>query len=94
VPRNGAGRDTSAIPSLVKTREEIAQGIAAPDLFYEADLCASKSDAKRLIAQGGLYVHDRQVQSIDERISIYDMNEKGEIILRRGKKKHFIVTVK
>ena len=94
VPRTGAGRDASAIPSLVKTREEMAVGIAASDLFYEVNLCTSKSEAKRLIAQGGLYVQERQVQTADARIDLDDINEKGEIILRRGKKRHFIVTVK
>jgi tyrosyl-tRNA synthetase len=94
VPRTSQAGNTAAIPSMVKTKEEFAQGLTVPDLFFATGLCVSKGEAKRLIAQGGLYVQERQIQAADEKIGFEDVNEKGEIILRRGKKKHFIVMVK
>lgn len=84
----------SATQSLPIAKERLKDGILAVDLFHETHLCSSKSEAKRLIAQGGLYVHERQIRAIDDRIGLADVNGEGEIVLRRGKKKHFIVTVK
>ncbi|MBN1613760.1 MAG: tyrosine--tRNA ligase [Deltaproteobacteria bacterium] len=94
IPRTGIKGDVSATPSGVKGRQEFVSGIPVPDLFRETALCASRSEAKRLIEQGGLYVNDVQVRSADERIGLNAMNDRGEIHLRKGKKKHFIVFVK
>ena len=94
IPRTPVTGDSSAIPSVTKKREEMAPGISVTDLFCEADLCASRGEAKRLIAQGGLYVQERPVRSIEERIGLEAMNDRGEIHLRKGKKKHFIVFVR
>ncbi len=44
-----------------------------------------------MIAQGGIYVNDRQVKTIDERMSLEDLNDRGEIRLRKGKKKYAII---
>lgn len=94
VPRAGQIKSTTSIPSLVKTRNELVPGMAAPDIFFEAGLCSSKSEAKRLIAQGGLYVQERQIRAADEKIGLADVNDSSEIVLRRGKKQHFIILVK
>ncbi len=94
VPRAGQIKSNTSIPSLVKTRKELVPGMAAPDIFFEAGLCSSKSEAKRLIAQGGLYVQERQIRAADEKIGLADANDSNEIVLRRGKKQHFIILVK
>ena len=86
--------DSSAIPFMERSRESLAAGMPAFELFHEANLCASRGEARRLIAQGGGYVNDRQLQGFDEIIGLCDANEHGEIRLRKGKKKHMIVLVK
>jgi tyrosyl-tRNA synthetase len=68
-------------------------GIPAFELFHEAGVCASKGEARRVLSQGGGYVNDRQIVGFDEKIGINQVNENGEIILRKGKKKYFIVTL-
>ena len=57
-------------------------------------LCASRGEARRLIAQGGGYVNDRQIGAFDEKIGLADADEKGEIRLRKGKKRYVILTVR
>ena len=62
------------------------------DLFVSAGLTRSKSDARRLVQQGGAYVNDEPVQDIEALITDADL-EHGEILLRAGKKRfHRIVT--
>ncbi len=92
IPRSNADVGASAIPTVEKTREEFVAGISAFELFHDVDLCATKSEARRLISQGGAYVNDRQVGAFDEKIGAGDI-ENGEIHLRKGKKQHMVIKV-
>jgi tyrosyl-tRNA synthetase len=94
IPRSAEELDTEAIPSLEKRREELIHGIPAFELFHEAGLCSSRGEARRLITQGGGYVNDRQIMAFDEKIGLPDADEKGEIRLRKGKKKYVILSVR
>ena len=91
IPRDRAGEDMSAIVTLAKSTDELEQGLRIMDACCETGLTASTSEARRLIAQGGIYVNNRQVKAIDERISRKDLNDRGEIHLRKGKKKHAVI---
>ncbi|MBP1711470.1 MAG: tyrosyl-tRNA synthetase [Deltaproteobacteria bacterium] len=91
IPRNEAGEDMSAIVTLEKSSDELKQGLRIMAACCEAGLTGSSSEARRLIAQGGIYVNDRQVKAIDERISLNDLNARGEIRLRKGKKKQALI---
>lgn len=93
VPREEAKRDVSAMPSMVKTRAELEIGIPAFKLAHETGLAGTSGEARRLIAQRGMYVNDRPVEKFDEKINIGHLNEHGEIHLRKGKKIHVVVTV-
>ncbi len=64
----------------------------APDLFHLTGLCASKSQARRLIQQQGAYVNNLPVASQDALISTADLVD-GAIVLRAGKKRYHRVTV-
>lgn len=94
IPRLGEAPDSSAIPSIERSRQSLAAGIPAFELFRETDLCGSRGEARRLISQGGGYVNDRQLRTFDETIGLCDVNEHGEIRLRKGKKTYVIVLVK
>ena len=94
IPRSADELGTDAIPSIEKGREALAAGVPAFELFHETSLCASRGEARRLITQGGGYVNDRQLRAFDECISLADLDEKGEIRLRKGKKRYVILSVK
>ncbi len=83
----------TVIPSIRKSRAELEKGIPAFKLACEVGLAGSSGDARRLIAQGGIYVNDRPVERFDENINISHLNERKEILLRKGKKKYAVVTV-
>lgn len=93
IPRSTDALGTDAMPSIQKRREALVQGIPAFELFQDAGLCSSRGEARRLIAQGGGYVNDRQIMAFDERIGLADLDGKGEIRLRKGKKRYAILSV-
>jgi tyrosyl-tRNA synthetase len=86
--------EASGVVSLPIERGRLDEGIPAFELFHETNLCTSRGEARRLINQGGGYVNDRQLTAFDERIRFGDADERGEIRLRKGKKKYVIVSVR
>jgi tyrosyl-tRNA synthetase len=91
IPRSPMEEDISAIVTLEKSQDELEQGLKIASTCCAVGLTDSASEARRLIAQGGIYVNDRQVKTIDERMSLEDLNDRGEIRLRKGKKKYAII---
>jgi tyrosyl-tRNA synthetase len=94
IPREDAARDMSAIPTSERSRSELEKGIPAFKLACEVGLAGTRGEARRLIAQGGIYINDRPIEKFDEKITVSHLNEHGEIHLRKGKKKHALITVK
>jgi len=83
----GGPGDLSGVPSIELPRAEMEKGMGIVDLFVRSTLCASKSDARRLVSQGGAYVGRKNVTDIDAVISA-DSAEDGVILLRAGKKRY------
>jgi tyrosyl-tRNA synthetase len=81
--------DSGAIPTYAVARADLEAGIAAPALFAASGLCESRSAARRLARQGGLYVHGDAVTE-DRVISLDDLRD-GAIVLRAGKKSYLKV---
>jgi tyrosyl-tRNA synthetase len=79
--------DEDSIPTKFIEREKFIEGIPIFKLFETTNLCASSSEARRLIEQGGGYLNDKRVDKFDLLIKLNDFNEKDEILLRAGKKK-------
>ncbi|HTP59998.1 MAG TPA: tyrosine--tRNA ligase, partial [Spirochaetia bacterium] len=67
--RSGDGADLSGVPSVELPRAELEKGIPVVDLFVRAGLCATKSDARRLVSQGGAYVSRENVTDINAVVS-------------------------
>jgi tyrosyl-tRNA synthetase len=83
-----------SIPTKVMEREEFIQGIPIFKLFEGTSLCSSGSEARRLIEQGGGYLNKKKVDKFDRLVKLDDFNEKGEILLRAGKKKYCRIKLK
>jgi tyrosyl-tRNA synthetase len=89
----GEGEDMSGVPYMEIPRAELEKGMNVVDLFVRSGLCATKSDARRLVSQGGASVNRRSVSGIEESVSA-DMAEDGALLLRAGKKRYFRVVLK
>jgi tyrosyl-tRNA synthetase len=81
-----SGSDVDEIPSLTVDRSRLAAGISALDLFVEAGLAASKSEARRLVQQGGASVNGRKLEEDSGILSLGDLAE-GAMLLKAGKKR-------
>ncbi|HSA94566.1 MAG TPA: tyrosine--tRNA ligase [Acidobacteriota bacterium] len=93
---NGEGAeglgDISVLPTTAVLRSRLEAGIAPAGLFTEVGLTPSRKEAKRMIEQGGLYVNDERLDSIERLITLKDLGPDGGLLLKAGKKKvHRIV---
>jgi tyrosyl-tRNA synthetase len=82
------GGEKESVPSAALKREELKSGVGILDLLIRSGLCTSKSDARRLIGQGGAYLDGENVNSI-EMVLDSAYIEREEILLRAGKKRYF-----
>jgi tyrosyl-tRNA synthetase len=86
-----AGVDLDAAPTTDVARGDLARGVGLLELFVRAGICASNSEARRLVSQGGAYVNDARIDDPARSVGEADVNERGIILLRGGKKKIRIV---
>ncbi len=86
------GEDLSGIPTSVIAMDRLKQGTLVVDLFAEVGLTRSKSEARRLIQGGGAYVNQEKVESIDDKVTLQDIDN-GTLLLRAGKKRYHRLTV-
>jgi len=76
---------TDTMPSTGIAASEFGDGMNILDLLLKTGLIPSKGEGRRLIAQGGIYVNDSRIDSIDAVISPEDFKN-NEVIIRKGKK--------
>jgi tyrosyl-tRNA synthetase len=83
----GSGiKDIQALPTAVVSRTRLETGISPAELFTEVGLTPSRGEAKRLIKQGGLYVNEERIDSLERLLTIRDVGRDG-MLLKAGKKK-------
>lgn len=88
-----AGGDTSSIPSITINRSELKAGIQILDLFSRTTLCASRSEARRLVSQGGASINEQKVSDIELNVDDSWIAD-GKIMLRAGKKRYFQIFIR
>jgi len=93
IPRTAATSDTSSIPRCKVPRKDLDAGIQIMATCAKAGLTSSLSETRRLIEQGGIYINDRQVKSVDEKITVADFGDSKELRVRKGKKKYLIIEI-
>ena len=81
----GGGGDTAAMPSA-ELPAELGTSTPLVELFASSALCSSKSDARRLIEQGGAWLNGTVRTDAYEEISL---TAGDELVLRAGKKRFF-----
>ena len=88
----GSGVVTDAVPTTELVAAELQAGISAPELFQRVGLSRSRSEARRLIQQGGAYINDQPVRSVDDLITAEHLTD-GSLLLRAGKKRYHRIVV-
>lgn len=82
----GGDGDPEAIPGLRLSPEEWDGGVAVVDLLVRSGLCPSKTEARRLIQQGGVAVNQLRIQSLEVTVGRHSALEEP-ILLKAGKKR-------
>lgn len=86
------GGDDSNMPTTALTPDQLTDGsIGIIDLMVLCGLAPSKSEARRLIIQGGVFVDEEKISAIDYRLTEEQL--KSSVKIRRGKKKFHKVTM-
>jgi tyrosyl-tRNA synthetase len=88
----GAGQ-SEAVPTSRVEREDLARGIKATELFVLTGLVKTRSEARRLIEQGGASINDVPVSNVDALITVDDLVDEV-LLLRAGKKRYHRVVVR
>ena len=83
----GGGLDLEAMPMTAISTERLNTGIPIMELFHEVGLTTSKSEARRLIQQGGAYINEKQYKAIDVVVDT-TLLEEDALLLRAGKKRY------
>lgn len=86
-----SGSSGSELPQITLSRELLARGIPAFELFTRAGLAASKGEARRLIRGGGGRINDTAVESETSTISLADLDPQGMLKLSAGRKRHALL---
>lgn len=80
------GAESTDMPTTEITKADMPEGsISVIDLLLLTGLCPSKSEARRLIQQGGASVNDRKITDLNAVLRPEDFPN-GSAIIKKGKK--------
>jgi tyrosyl-tRNA synthetase len=83
---------SEGVPTYTISAGELEEGIPAFQLFEKVSLCKTRTEARRLIAQGGGYVNGERLEIFDRVIDKSDLKN-DTILLRAGKKRYLRITL-
>ena len=79
------GADDSNMPTTTIAEDQLTDGaIAILDLMLACKLVPTKSEGRRLVQQGGVFVNDEKVPSIDVKYTVEQLQ--AGLKIRKGKK--------
>jgi tyrosyl-tRNA synthetase len=80
------------VPSRQLPRDRLSgDGLPVVDALVESGLCKNKSEARRMITQGGAYVNNRRVEGIEMQLTPANLASESMIVLRSGKKNYALL---
>jgi len=88
----GAAGESGNVPSTPLPTAKLAGGYTIVDALVDSGLCKSRGDARRKVDQGGAYLNDERIDSIERQLAEADVQD-GGILLRLGKKKYHRLVV-
>lgn len=79
------GASGGYIPTTNMDKDTFENGINILDALVTLKLAPSKSEARRLVTQGGIKVNDVKIDSIEHKITLNDFTE-NKLLIQKGKK--------
>jgi tyrosyl-tRNA synthetase len=68
-------------------------GLSIVDLLEKAKVSSSKSDARRLVAEGAIYLNNRRISEFTRSITLMDTIDAQYLLLRKGKKNFHLIKI-
>jgi tyrosyl-tRNA synthetase len=87
------GAKSADIPTSTYKKEELSAGIDLITLMVNAKLAPTRSEARRLIQQGGVMVNDVKITEFDRKFSLDDLDSEGALLIKKGKKGYHQIKV-
>ena len=88
------GSDAASLgPELSLSRATLGAGLLVADFLVAAQVVPSKSEARRLIQQGGLVIDQEKVEDMGYTITLDHFQGSGGLLVRKGKKHYFHVRI-
>jgi tyrosyl-tRNA synthetase len=81
------------VPSSEIPAEQLGGTYSIVDLLTDTGLVKSKGEARRSIAEGGIYINNRRVSDASEAVEPAEAVEGRFIVLRRGRKNYHLVRI-
>jgi len=81
------------VPSKTIAHDRLATGLSVLDLMTETGIATSKSEARRLVENGGFYLNNVRVTDVRLQIGSAQAIEGKFIVLRKGAKGYVLVKV-
>lgn len=78
------------MPQVELDRNLIRNGVNIVDLLAASGFISSKSEARRLVVQGGIYLNNEKVEDVQQLVTEAMLTE-NYVILKRGKKSYLKV---
>ncbi len=85
------GGKADTLPTVEVSRALLAAGMAAFELFHQAGLAESRTEARKLIKGGGGRLNDKPIASDTAPIKDSDLGPDGTLKLSAGRKRHILV---
>ena len=87
----GNGSNLDNVPTYQISRESIGT-VTIVDLVADSKLCASKSEARRMIEGGGVYLNEEKITDFRRLLSLDDLQD-NYCIIRKGKKNYMKIEI-
>lgn len=87
----GGGNNLDNVPTYV-IPSDVMGNVSLVDIVTECKLCNSKSESRRMIEGGGVYVNEEKITDFRYTLSEKDFSD-GYCLLRKGKKNYMKVTL-
>ncbi len=80
------GAKSADIPTKTYPLADFESGIDLITLLVDSKLSTTRSEARRLIQQGGVTVNDIKIVDFDKKFTTADFNEESALLIKKGKK--------
>lgn len=81
-----SGGVSGSVPTHTYSEQILSEGLDILTLLVDTKLAPTRSEARRLVQQGGVSVNEVKVPSFDTVYSVKDFNENQALMIKKGKK--------